>query len=103
VPTTWDETKVLDAKVNEFITIARRKGNDWYIGTITNHDPRDIRVPLSFLNEGNYTATIYSDAADTDTNPDHLNKQEKKVSNKDVIQLHIADGGGEVMQIKMNR
>ena len=103
VPTTWNETKVLDAKVNEFITIARRKGDSWYVGTITNHEARDISVPLSFLGEGKYTATIYSDAADTDTNPNHLNKTEKLVTNRDVIKLHIAGGGGEVMQIKMNR
>jgi alpha-glucosidase len=103
VPTTWGETKVIDAKVNEFITIARRKGENWYIGTITNHNARDIIVSLSFLAEGNYTATIYTDAADTGTNPNHLNKAAKSVSNKDVLQLHIEPGGGDVMQIKMNR
>ena len=103
VPTTWDETKVLDAKVNEYITIARRKSNDWYIGTITNHEARNIKVPLSFLGEEKYIATIYSDAADTNINPNHLNKVEKVITNKDVIQLHIAAGGGEVIQIKMNR
>ena len=103
VSTTWDETKVLDAKVNKFITIARRKGEDWYIGTITNHNARNITIPLSFLGEGNYNATIYTDSADTGTNPNHLNKAEKSVTNKDVLQLHIAQEGGQVMQIKMNR
>ncbi len=99
VPTTWDETKVLDAQVNQYITIARRKGNDWYIGTITNHEARDIKVPLSFLGTGAYTTTIYSDAADTNTNPNHLNREEKTVTDKDIVQLHIAGGGGEVMRI----
>ena len=103
VPTTWDETKVLDAKVNEYITIARRKGNDWYVGTITNHTPREVQVPLSFLKEGNYTATIFSDASDVNTQPNHLQKQTKTVTNKDVIPLHIAAGGGEVMRIVLNR
>ena len=103
VPTTWDETKVLDAKVNEYITIARRKGNDWYVGTITNHEARDIQVPLSFLKDGNYTADIYSDANDIDTQPNHLSKQTKAVTNKDVMSLHIASGGGEVMRIVLNK
>ncbi len=103
VPTTWDETKVPDALVNEFITIARRKGDDWYVGTITNQAARDIKVPLSFLGEGKYTATIFSDTSDTDTNPNDLNKEEKVVTNKDVIQLHIAGGGGAVLQVKRNR
>ena len=99
VPTTWDETKVLDSKVNEYITIARRKGNEWYVGTITNHEARDIQVPLSFLPAGNYTADVYSDADDVNTKPNHLAKQTKTVTSKDVISLHIASGGGEVMRI----
>ena len=103
VPTTWDETKVLDAKVNEYITIARRKGNDWYVGTITNHAARDIQVPLSFLKDGNYKADIFSDASDVNTEPNHLQKQTKAITNKDVIPLHIAPGGGEVMRIVLNK
>ena len=103
VPTTWDETKVLDAKVNEYITIARRKGSDWYVGTITNHEARDIKVPLSFLKEGNYTADIFSDANDVDTDPNHLKKQTKAVTNQTAVSLHIASGGGEVMRIAPNK
>ncbi len=103
VPTTWDETKVLDAKVNQYITIARRKGKDWYVGTITNHEARDIQVPLSFLKEGSYTADVYSDENDVNTNPNHLQKQTKIVTHNDVISLHVAGGGGEVMRIVQNR
>ncbi len=103
VPTTWDETKVLDAKVNEYITIARRKGNDWYIGTLTNHQARDIQVPLSFLQNGNYTAEIYTDGNDTDTQPNHLQKGVKEITRKDVISLHVASGGGEVMRVVANQ
>ncbi len=103
VPTTWDETKVLDANVNEYITIARRKGANWYVGTITNHEARDIKVPLSFLQKGTYSATIYSDANDVDQEPNHLNKQQKEVSDTDVISLHIASGGGEVMKISSKK
>jgi alpha-glucosidase len=99
IPTTWDEIKVLDAKPGEFITIARRKNNDWYVGTITNHIAREITIPLNFLSDGNYTATIYTDANDVNENPNHLNKETKTVTNKDVLNLKVASGGGEVIQI----
>lgn len=100
IPTTWDETKVLDAtEAFKYITIARRSNNDWYVGTITNHEPRNISIPLNFLNDGNYTAEIYTDANDVNVDPNHLNKQTKTVTNKDVINLHVAGSGGEVMRL----
>ena len=100
IPTTWDEIKVPDAKAGEFITIARRKNNDWYTGTITNHNARSVNLNLNFLPAGNYIAEIYSDAKDVNINPDHLLKQTKEVTNKDVISLEIASGGGAVLQIR---
>jgi alpha-glucosidase len=99
IPTTWDETKVPGAEVSKFITIARRKNNDWYVGTITNHEARQLSIPLNFLSGGNYTAEIYTDADDVNENPNHLDKQTRTVTNKDVIDLKIAGGGGEVMRI----
>jgi alpha-glucosidase len=99
IPTTWDETIVIDAKVKEYITIARRKNNDWYVGTITNNEARQLSIPLSFLGEGNFTADIYSDADDANENPDHLMKQTKEVTKNTVINLKIARGGGQVMRL----
>jgi alpha-glucosidase len=100
VPTVWDQTKVLDAKTGAFISIARRKQQDWYIGTITNHEPRDIELSTDFLGEGQYTAEIYHDAPDTDTVPNHLLKDIKKVSAKDKIALHLAGSGGAVIYLR---
>jgi alpha-glucosidase len=99
IPTTWDETKVIDAKVKEYITIARRKDNVWYVGTITNNEARQLSIPLSFLGEGNFTADIYSDADDANENPDHLTKQTREVTKDAVINLKIAAGGGQVMRL----
>lgn len=99
VPTTWDETKVPSAKVEQYITVARRKNNDWYVGTITNHQARDIDIPMNFLSQGNYRAEIYTDAGDTNIHPDNLIKQVKEITKNDVLHLHIAAGGGEVMRI----
>ncbi len=100
VPTVWDETKVLDAVVNEYVTIARKKNDVWYIGTINNHSPREIAIPLTFLDGDNYTADSYSDADDVTANPDHLNKKTIPVSTKDVIKIKLAAGGGQVMTIR---
>ena len=100
IPTTWNETKVLDqTKAFQFITIARRKNNDWYVGTITDHSSRQLNIPLNFLGEGKFKAEIYADAADVNENPNHLTKQIKEVTNKDVITINVAAGGGEVMRI----
>ena len=101
VPTVWDETKVLDAKPGQFITIARRKGKDWYIGTITNHAPRQFSIPLDFLGPGNYIADVYRDGPDTDINPNHLVKEIKKVSAATVISIEVNANGGEVMHLHL--
>ena len=78
IPTTWDETKVLDAtEAFKYVTIARRNNNDWYVGTITDNQPRQIKIPLNFLSDGNYTAEIYTDADDVTTDPNHLKKTNK--------------------------
>jgi alpha-glucosidase len=100
VPTVWDETKVVDAGVCQYITIARKNKADWFVGSITDHQPRDLIIPLDFLPEGAYTADIYSDAPDVNQNPNHLNKQTKTVVRNDSLTIHLASGGGAVIHLK---
>jgi alpha-glucosidase len=100
VPTTWDETRVLDAKVGEWITIARRINNDWYIGTINNSTPRQLNINLNFLPEGNFEAKIYSDTPDAEQNPNNLKEETKIVKTGDAIGVKLVSGGGQVMQLK---
>ena len=100
VPTIWDETRVPDAVVDQYITVARRKGTDWYVGTITNSTARDIALKLDFLPEGTYTAELYTDAADVAQNPNHLTQQTRTVSRADVLSLKLAAGGGQVMRLR---
>jgi len=52
LPTTWDETKVLQGVPGEYITTARRKGQDWFVGTVTNNDARTLKIDMSFLQKG---------------------------------------------------
>ncbi|WP_299289894.1 glycoside hydrolase family 97 protein [uncultured Mucilaginibacter sp.] len=100
VPITWDETKAVNAKLSEYITIARRKGSDWYLGTINSNTPRNLNTPLSFLPKGNYTAEIYSDAPDANINPNHLVKVVQKVSNQTVLKTILTAGGGQVVRLR---
>lgn len=100
IPTTWDETKVLDAKVNEYILMARRKNNEWYVGAINNHEERQVNFPLHFLGEGKYTAEIYTDADDTNINPNHLVIQKRTVESGDSLSIKLAAGGGLVIHLK---
>ena len=66
VPTVWDETRVLDARVGEYILLARRHGKEWYVGAMTNWTARDLDVDLSFLGSGAYQADIYHDGSNAD-------------------------------------
>ena len=100
VPTTWDETKVMDAKVGEWICIARRKGEQWFIGSITNSTSREINLHLDFLTSGESEATIYADATDTNENPNHLKISTIPVKQGDIIKLKLESGGGGAIVIR---
>lgn len=100
VPTVWDETKVLDAKVGEYIIVARRKDNAWYIGSINNSTAKEISISFDFLDQGEYLADVYTDAEDAGRHPDHLVKQSRAIKNTDKISLRMSAGGGMAMQIK---
>jgi alpha-glucosidase len=99
VPAAWDETRVLAGTPSEDVTIARRSGNDWYVGSITNWSPRDVSLPLNFLGAGKYTAEIYRDAPDADENPQHATIEKKTVQRTDTLALHLAAGGGAAIRL----
>lgn len=99
VPTTWDETLVLDAEVGEYATVVRRKEEDWYVGSLNNSTFRSIQVPLNFLPDGEYTAEIYRDAPDVEENPNNLIIETKKVNNEEILTFDLASGGGQVMRL----
>ena len=102
VPTTWDETIVPAAQVHQYVTIARRKGQNWFVGTINNTTARSVQLPLTFLPAGAYTAEIYADADDDAENPNHLSITTKTVSNVDTITINLASGGGHAMRLVKN-
>lgn len=94
VPTTWDETKVLNGVPGKYITIARRHGKEWFLGSMTDWTPRDLQVPLNFLGRGEYTAEIYEDGADAAQFPKHVSIEKKSVRATKELDVHLAPGGG---------
>ncbi|GLB50308.1 glycoside hydrolase family 97 protein [Neptunitalea lumnitzerae] len=100
VPTTWDATKVLNGVVGDYITVARQSGDTWFVGGMTDATAREVDVKFSFLDEGSYTLTLYSDAEDANENPTHVKLTEQTISQKDVLHIAMASGGGFAAIIK---
>src|SRR6185503_13838956 len=103
VPVDWDETRMLNGEVGDYVTFARkdRNSDDWYLGSITDEQPRTLTVPLSFLDEGRrYTATIYRDGADAgfEGNPASIEIETRVVSSADTLAVKLAPGGGQAIR-----
>lgn len=94
VPTTWDELKVIEAKVGEYLVIARRKGDTWYLGGITNNEPRAFAIDLSFLGSGDYDATLMMDGLNASKFAEDYQRVEKPVRSSAVLNVSMVKGGG---------
>ena len=105
VPTDWEDTKVLNGKIGEYITTARkdRNSSDWYLGSITNESARSLDISLTFLDpKAKYEAQIYADAAGTDEthNPDKVSITKRTVTSKDKLTLNLPVSGGTAIRFK---
>ncbi len=100
IPAGWDTTIIVDAKVGEYIITARRKKNDWFIAGITDSSARDVTIDLSFLGEGNYTATICKDGINANRNAMDYAIEEKPLTANDSLQIHMAPAGGFLVRLK---
>ena len=99
LPTTWDDTKALDAKVGKYIITARRKGGNWYIAGMSNWDTRDVTIPLNFLEDGNYVATICKDGVNADRYASDYILENGKITKDKTMQMHLAPGGGFLIRL----
>lgn len=97
-----DESVVVNGEIGEYITIARRAGDNWFVGATTNEQKRTIDVAFDFLPAGEYTATIYKDAADADwvSNPTAFEITQEKITKASKLTLPMAAGGGFAITIK---
>ncbi|WP_183562252.1 glycoside hydrolase family 97 protein [Mucilaginibacter sp. SP1R1] len=101
----WDETNILEAEPGDYITIARKAKNkeEWYIGSITDENPRIANITFEYLPKGKtYEATIYADGKDAsyDKNPQSYAIRKIKVTSKTVLKQKVASGGGVAISVK---
>lgn len=99
VPTTWDTTVVLDAKVGDYIATARKKENEWFIGAMSDWTAREIKIDLSFLEEGNYEAEICEDGVNADRYPSDYLIRKTKLTRSNALTIKMAPGGGFLMRL----
>ncbi len=100
VPSVWDDTKVLDAKVSDYVAIARRSGDTWFVGAMTDWDARTLDLDLSFLGSGNYKMQIWKDGINADRHASDFAQEEIQVTSSSKIKAKMASGGGWVAIIK---
>lgn len=99
VPTTWDNTIALNGKVAEYITLAKQKGNNWYVGSLTNWDAREMELDLSFLPVGNYKAEVFKDGINADRVARDYKKEVIDIPANKKMKISMVTGGGFVMKI----
>jgi alpha-glucosidase len=101
IPTTFDETVALDGVLGEFVAIARKKNDVWYMGVLNNWNARDITLDFSFLGKGNFEAEIFKDGINADRDATDYKKEIKKEVNASTkMNIHLANGGGWAARIK---
>jgi alpha-glucosidase len=102
VPASWDETKVLAGEIGEYVVIARRRGNDWFVGAMTD-GARRLTIPLGFLGTGAFDATVYADVAESAKTPTRIGITSQRVSGKGAaasLPLTLVQGGGAAIHLR---
>ena len=101
-PTVWDNTIALNGKVGEYVSIARQKGNTWYVGSLTNWSPRSLELDLSFLGEGSFKAEVFKDGVNANRSARDYKKEIITIPANRKLTINMASGGGFVMKISPN-
>jgi alpha-glucosidase len=96
IPSVWDDTKVLEAKVSDYILIARRSSETWFVGAMTDWSSRSLELDLSFLGTGNYSMQIWKDGVNADKHAADYKMETVSVTGNSKIKINMAPGGGWV-------
>jgi alpha-glucosidase len=99
VPSVWDDTKVLDARIAEYVVVARRSGRDWYVGAMTDWTPRDLDVDFSFLPDGNFQMEAFEDGVNADRMGSDYKVVKTQVNRTTKLKIKLAPGGGWAARI----
>lgn len=100
IPTTFDETVPLDGKVAEYVAIARRKADTWFVGAMTSWTPRELTIDFSFLPEGNYRAEVFSDGINADRDATDYTTEVITIRKGDTLKVKMMSGGGWVTRLE---
>jgi alpha-glucosidase len=100
VPTVWDETRVLDAKIGDYVAVARRHGRDWYVGAMTDWTARDLEIDLSFLPEGSFELDAYADGVNADRWASDYARTKSDADRTRRLKVHLAEGGGWAARLR---
>ena len=100
IPTVWDETRVLQGQVGQYIVTARRSGSKWYVGGLTGWEARDLKLDLGTLVQGRHNARLYRDGANAARNATDYKLEPVAVQGGEPFQVHLAPGGGFVLVIE---
>ena len=99
IPTTWDETRPLHGAIGDYVVVARRKGDTWYVAAMTDWTARKLEVPLSFLAPGEYSATVVADGTNADRFAADFKIETRTVGARESLVIELAPGGGYVARI----
>jgi alpha-glucosidase len=99
VPSVWDDTKVLDARIADYVLVARRNGHDWYVGAMTDWTPRELEVDFSFLPEGNFQMEAFQDGVNADRQASDYKIVKTQVNKATKMKIKLALGGGWAARI----
>ncbi len=100
VPTVWDDTRFLDGYPGEFIVMAKRSGDAWFLGAMNNEVERTVDISTDFLPAGEYELEYWEDAGDAGKNPVKIRKSRTVMRAGKTVKVHMANGGGYVAVLK---
>jgi alpha-glucosidase len=99
VPTVWDETRVLDARMGDYVLIARRRGREWYVGAMTDWSARELDVDFSFLPQGTFSMDVFEDGPNATRHASDYRKSTSQITKAMRLKIKLAEGGGWVARI----
>jgi len=99
VPSVWDDTKALSGKISDYVVVARRSGNDWYVGAMTDWTARDLDIDFSFLPDGEFHMQSYEDGVNADRMGADYKMKKSMVNKSTKLKVHLAPGGGWAARI----
>lgn len=99
IPVVWDDIKVLDGKVGDYLLLARRSANEWFVGALTDWSSRDMTLDLSFLPAGEYAMNLFQDGINADRYAADYKHLKLNVKSGDKMKIHLAPGGGWAARI----